>query len=89
MTMEDVEALYDAIMESELTPDPASTLTLSKPEWTAFAQGVWFDELARWRCSGWPRLCALCGGPIVPSEFGWMVREINGEHELVHIRCLK
>jgi hypothetical protein len=86
-TVEDIEAIYERIMNSPDAPKVMDLLGLSRAEWTAFGQGVWFDELARWRSSGWPTRCAECGGPIVPAKFGWLARDRDPDHELVHVEC--
>lgn len=87
MTLEEAEAFYDAIMDSEAAADAPQVLGMTAVEWTAFAQGVWFDELALWRQAGWPSSCLACGVRIAPADFGWLVKQTATGHRLVHITC--
>ncbi len=67
MSLEEVESEYDRVMESADGPRPGDALCLTGAEWTAFSQGVWFDELAQWRKDGWPTSCERCGAAIEVS----------------------
>lgn len=87
-SVEEIESIYDEIMESSDAAQVRELLGMSTEEWTAFAHGVWFDELARWRTAGWPTRCVRCGETIVPGELGWMAIEHRDEHVLAHVRCL-
>lgn len=87
MRLDEAEELYDEIMDSDVGGDLAELLGLSSEEWTAFGQGVWFDELAEWRKNGWPHKCVLCGEDIVLKSFGWLVLERDGVSCLRHIEC--
>lgn len=78
LTLEEIEALYDATMESDHSVAVEELLGISQPEWTAFGHGVGFEELARWRVDGWPTLCPLCGKHIAPCVFGWLAQEEAG-----------
>ena len=87
MSLEEVETEYDRMMDASIDLDPREALGLSNAEWTAFAQGVWFDELAAWRKSGWPAVCAECAYSIDVNAFGWLARGRGERHELIHIEC--
>ena len=87
MSLEEAEAEYERVMDSSEKLDPRMALCLSREEWTAFAQGVWFDELAEWRKSGWPSTCVRCGRRLDVDAFGWLAQEVEGNHELVHVEC--
>jgi hypothetical protein len=93
VTLSEVERTYDRLMdgvEKSDAPSVREALCLSNVEWTAFAHGVWFDELAKWRGGGWPSVCAVCSAPIAVEKFGWLPRENEDEtHELIHIECPK
>lgn len=79
---------YDRVMESDAANAPAR-LGLSGSEWTAFAHGASFEELAAWRYRGWPTTCAICGKPLDANGSGWFAREMSpGKHALVHLACL-
>jgi len=90
MTFDEAFDMYDKLMDSDYEGDIGEALGLSAIENTAWAHGVWFDELADWRKNGWPNKCAICGKEIVVENWGWFAREIDdGEsHELVHIDCM-
>jgi hypothetical protein len=86
--LEDIEQIYDAIMDSDEASHVAGKLGLSQEEWTAFSHGVWFDELAKWRYEGWPRRCIKCGAELNISAYGWTTLEREeGQHVLTHLRC--
>jgi hypothetical protein len=91
ISMADAYRIYDDLMKSS-HGNPEEELGLSKEEWTAFAHGVDFDELARWRTEGWPDRCNVCGRAIDVSRFGWLATEaIEGasdSHVLTHVDCL-
>ncbi len=87
MSLASAEAEYDRVMDPGEGADPRTALCMSRAEWTAFAQGVWFDELARWRKKGWPEECQRCGRKIAVDTFGWLAKEMDSEHRLVHVRC--
>ena len=73
VTLEEIEALYDAIMESDRSAAAQELLGMSSTEWTAFGHGVGFKELARWRAEGWPIRCPLCDKelPLPVNSVGW------------------
>jgi hypothetical protein len=87
LTADEAEAVCELIMDME-GADLPEALGLSSVEWTAYAHGVWFDELAQWRQEGWPRSCFVCKGSIVPAEYGWIAKSTAKGHRLIHIRCL-
>lgn len=89
-TLGQIEAEYDAIMNSDRSADAPVLLGMSSIEWTAFGHGVGFDELARWRTEGWPLRCPMCDKELrPPAEFGWLAQvQEDGTHRLVHIGCL-
>lgn len=63
-------------------------LGMSNVEYTAYAQGVGLPEIAKWRQSGWPSKCVVCGGGLEAAKFGWMAKEIGPDkHALEHIEC--
>lgn len=87
-SLSDIERAYEQVMAAAAT-NVRELLGMSQAEWTAFGHGVWFDELARWRISGWPESCPACGGAVTPGGGGWLAQETSeGEHRLVHIDCL-
>lgn len=81
----DIYALADATPPSEIS----SRWGLTNAEWTAYAQGAGWADLARWRYTGWPSTCAVCGKHLPkPKEFGWFVVESSeGLAGLRHIGC--
>lgn len=89
LSPEDAESMYDFYMDNLTDADPpiAEMLNFSKKEWTAHAHGAPFQAIARWRDRGWPDRCFICGGEIIPDEFGWFPREHDGEYGLRHIVC--
>ena len=89
MSLDEVEGFYDRLMDSGEVGRAAELLGMSPAEWTAFAQGVWFDELAGWRSRGWPRNCVVCGKEVDIPQFGWLVREMMGTPRLAHVACIR
>jgi hypothetical protein len=87
LSVEEADAIYDSIGEPAGPPHAHDLLGLSPAESTAFGI-VGFDELARWRYSGWPNVCPVCGQEIAVEKFGWWPKEVDGRHRLVHISCL-
>lgn len=87
ISVEQAYDFYDAAVESAVA-DWAEPLELSDPEATAHSHGVGFAELARWRYEGWPNVCPVCGQEIEVKKFGWLAKEADGGHRLVHIACL-
>ena len=79
------EALANA---SEAVSAPEA-LGISKKEWTAYAHGAEFQDLANWRAHGWPDRCFVCGQPISLDDFGWLAREHDGRMQLKHVVCKK
>lgn len=90
-SLAEAEAIYDSIMGGEEAAAVADHLGLTPVEWTAYAHGVGFAELARWRHEGWPSACARCGQTIAVHRYGWLAREeregVEGAHHLVHVAC--
>ena len=83
----EAEKIYDDLMDSGTVNIP-ELLGLSKEEWTAFAHGVDFRQLSRWRIHGWPTRCLRCGRSIVVSQFGWLATEAAPhEYGLKHVTC--
>lgn len=87
MSSDDVDDLYDRIMDSPDAADAARLLGLSNVEWTAYGQGATFEQLSTWRVTGWPTQCGVCGRPIVVERYGWLVAEIDRKVSLQHIQC--
>lgn len=88
MSEQDVERMYESVISSPRAADTPRLLGLSEIEWAAFAHGVGFAELARWRRDGWPDRCWFCARPIVVREWGWMVTGPDEAHVLAHIPCM-
>lgn len=88
ITIDEAYAFYDAVMDSDHGGKVPELLGMSVAEYTASCHGVGVEELAKWRSRGWPSKCPICGQPIDVEKFGWMAREANGSHSLVHIKCL-
>jgi hypothetical protein len=87
ISVEQAYDIYDAAVNASVG-DWAEPLELSDAEATAYAHGVGFAELARWRYEGWPNVCPICGKEIEVEKFGWWAKEIDEGHRLVHITCL-
>ena len=79
--------IIESILDTEDAPNVTTILGISNIEWTAYAQGASFGEIAEWRRSGWPKNCAVCGREINISNFGWWVTEMNGVSAIRHIKC--
>lgn len=62
-------------------------LGMSRCEWTAYAHGVEFREIANWRVYGWPNQCFVCKNPIIVENYGWLAREHEGRMQLKHVIC--
>lgn len=93
LTEQMANAILDDLLETPPSSDPSATVDLekllgfSRAEWTAFGHGALLSEVAEWRRSGWPRQCAVCGGDIIPENFGWLVMDVEGHSRLKHIVC--
>jgi hypothetical protein len=89
LTPDEAEKTYDRYMEKLTAADPpvVEMLGCSKKEWTAHAHGAPFEAIAKWRASGWPDRCFVCGGEIISDNYGWFPREHNGVYGLRHIVC--
>jgi len=87
LSLADAEEFYESVMESEDAHNAQESLGLSRAEWTAFGQGVPFEELAHWRYDGWPTACARCKGNLDLDSSGWFALESGNEHTLVHVTC--
>ena len=85
ITIDEAYQIYDEIMDSARAPYVAELLEMSDQEWTAYAQGASFGDIARWRFDGWPTRCAECGRSLNPSTYRWTVRQVNGSTTLVHL----
>ena len=68
---------------------PSKWLCLTRVEWTAVGTGTPFTTVADWRKNGWPKSCFKCGKTIIPENFGWVAKEVNGKHLLKHLVCPK
>jgi hypothetical protein len=87
LSVRDVDRLYD-----ELGPYRVQrSWLLSRVEWTAFAHGASWRDLARWRMQGWPRICHECRRALPPPrQYGWfVVPRSGGRSGIVHIPCLR
>ena len=82
-----IQNIVDNIIASPDHENPQELMGLSNTEWTAYADGLSLDELARWRYEGWPTECACCGKTINPKKYGWMVRK-NKVYHIYHVQCL-
>lgn len=88
ISLDEAWEIYDRIME-ENPGEIGTLLNLSLTEMTAFVHGAGFEDLARWRYSGWPVNCAICGKGMVIENFGWIVKEgKNDTSTIVHVECL-
>lgn len=82
-------SIYEDVIESSDAEHIAEILGLSEFEWTAFAQGVPFNVLSRWRYYGWPDECYICKEKIDITRYYWYASE-EKEHWIIrHVDCLK
>lgn len=90
ITDEEADDICSDVLSDPLGDMPAhEALGMSRVEWTAYAQGAEFRDIANWRASGWPDRCFVCGQSIVLEKFGWLVREIEGQLRIKHVVCPK
>jgi hypothetical protein len=87
LTVTDVDAIYDSIMDSREASDVQRLLVLSSAEWKAFCFGVPFSRLADWRYAEWPASCAVCDRSVAIEQSDWMVVWHGGEPRLKHLEC--
>jgi hypothetical protein len=90
ITDEQAEDILNEILTDMSRNVPVhEALGMSRQEWTAYAHGVEFQEIANWRAHGWPNQCFVCGQPIVVNDFGWLARKHEGRMQLKHVVCPK
>lgn len=90
VTAEQAEDISNEVLEDMGRTVPVhEVLGMSRKEWTAYAHGVEFQEIANWRAHGWPDRCFICGQPIEVDNFGWLAREHEGRMQLKHVVCPK
>ncbi|WP_175961303.1 hypothetical protein [Burkholderia pyrrocinia] len=91
LSAEEAESTCDFYLENLTANDPPiiEMLSISRKERMAYAHGAPFEVIAQWRGNGWPDKCFLCGGKIVPENFGWLPREHDGKIQLRHVVCPK
>ncbi|MFJ4294421.1 hypothetical protein ACIP1U_32380 [Cupriavidus sp. NPDC089707] len=90
ITPDEADDICSGVLADTTLNIPAhEALGLTKVEWTAYAHGADFQEVADWRQHGWPDRCFVCGGRIKPESFGWLAREHNGKTQLKHVTCPK
>ncbi|BBO59025.1 hypothetical protein [Mycoavidus sp. B2-EB] len=64
-------------------------LGFSIKEWSAYALGVPFEVIAKWRADGWPDVCFFCKKEIISDSYGWFPYVHDGKYELTHLVCTK
>ncbi|WP_157025570.1 hypothetical protein [Paraburkholderia heleia] len=79
----------EVLADMDRTIPVHDALGMSRSEWTAYAHGVEFQEIAKWRAHGWPNRCFVCGQLINVENFGWLAREHDGRMQLKHVVCPK
>jgi len=90
ITAGEADDICSAVLADTSNSVPANeVLGMTRVEWTAYAHGAEFGDVANWRAHGWPDKCFLCGGKIVPENFGWLAREHDGKIQLRHVVCPK
>lgn len=90
LSIDQVEEIYDSILNSTNASDLYNYLCFSKVESTAFLQGAYFDDLAKWRKEGFPNVCHNCNKKIDIEQFGWMLKESPDNDEefvIIHLEC--
>ncbi|SOY71452.1 hypothetical protein CBM2585_B50420 [Cupriavidus taiwanensis] len=90
ITSDEADDIGSAVLSDTSQTTPAhEILGLSQKEWTAYAHGADFEDVAYWRQHGWPYRCFVCGRKIDSDNFGWLAREFGGKIQLEHIACPK
>lgn len=88
ITPDEADDICSAVLADKIQTGPAhEILGLTRKEWTAYAHGTGFKDLAYWREHGWPDRCFICGQRIDSDNFGWLAREFDGKVQLKHIVC--
>ena len=81
------DLLSDYLETSEGAGEPRESLMLSPTEYSARASTANWSTIAKWRYEGWPDHCGICGGKIVPEDYGWESDSRGVEFGLQHINC--
>ncbi len=90
ITTEQAEDICSEVLADTSATVPAhEALGMTRREWTAYAHGAEFLDVANWRVHGWPDRCFVCGQPIALDNFGWLTREHEGRMQLKHVVCPK
>lgn len=90
ITSEQAEDICSEVLDDTSASAPVhETLGMSKREWTAYAHGAEFSDVANWRVHGWPDRCFVCGQSIVLDNYGWLARQHEGKMQLKHVVCPK
>lgn len=88
MTVQEVESFCARVMHSQ-ADKLEFLLGLDHFEYIAYANGILFDNLAKWRYDGWPKVGSVCRTPIDHKKFGWFPRrDSDGNQGIAHIDCL-
>ena len=62
----------------------------SEYEATAYAQGAFLNDIAKFRYDGWPNSCCVCNLPLDYTQYGWWFSyEEKGRPCLKHLVCPK
>lgn len=86
ITPDEADDICSAVLsDTSLSVSAHEALGMSRKEWTAYAHGVDFANVAEWRAHGWPERCFVCGRAIDSDKYGWLAREHNGTMQLKHI----
>lgn len=89
LSLDEAYDKFDEILESPKIENISEHLGLSIPEYSAYAQGLGLDDLAKIRKSGWPNICKVCGKIINIETGGWFAKLDEQEKVyLTHIDCL-
>ncbi len=91
ITLDEAGRIYDYYMDNITTTDPPihEILGFSIKEWSAYALGVPFEVIAKWRANGWPDVCFFCKEKIISDNYGWFPHVHDGKYELTHLACTK
>lgn len=78
ITQKDAEEIYvcafDKFRRGTLTTDPINLLCLSRKEQRAILmRHTSLNILTKWRHTGWPSMCAVCGKRVSTQSLDWVV----------------
>jgi len=92
--LKEAENALDKIVQQFHQKDDPSDWRLeagfSEAEATAYAQGAFLNDIAKFRYEGWPNLCCVCNLPLDHTQYGWWFSyKENGQPCLKHLVCPK